>query len=119
MDEAANVLKTLMLLRKASEQSGDEGELEIHNKQISRLFVRSLAFSCTERSGRSFGEISQVSFILNHIFLSWITFFLLLFTLDPYIPGFGHQTAERPCGGLRGFRPEVLLGSSTTYHGCC
>ena len=81
-----------MSLRKAFEQSDDEGESEIHNKEISRLFVRNLAFLCTDEEQvdffKPFGEISQVSSILNCIFfcLSWITFFLTPFHLRSIHP---------------------------------
>ena len=63
--------------KKAFEQSDDKGEPELHhNKEISRLFVRNLAFSSTDKEladlFKPFGEISQVSLIMNRTFFSLV-----------------------------------------------
>ena len=79
--------KNVDVIEKAFEQSDgegepenhnkDEGEPEVHNKEISRLFVRNLAFSCTDEEladlFKPFGEISQVSFF----FISYRTYFFV------------------------------------------
>ena len=62
--------------KKAFEQSDDKGKPELHNKEISRLFVRNLAFSSTDKEladlFKPFGEISQVSLIMNRTFFSLV-----------------------------------------------